>query len=142
MANADEIQTTQKISVREILQHHYFCTGLNICMNIFIALVSTNTHTHKDNYQNGMLHYALTTHTTQHSKMPDTLLKVRQPSSSSFVILKSYKALHWGIWLGSGVTTCGKKTSIFIQCQPSCSTYTTSAFYLCGGQILLFQVQH
>jgi len=40
--------------------------------------------------------------------MPDTLLKVRQPSSSSFVILKSYKALHWGV-VGSGITTCGKK---------------------------------
>jgi len=78
---------------------------------MFLSLLfqQTHTHTHKDNYQNGILHHAITTHTTHYSKMPDTLLKVRQPSSSSFVILKSYKALHWGIWLGSGVTTCGEK---------------------------------
>lgn len=62
--------------------------------------------------------------------MSDTLLKVRQPSSSSFVILKSYKALHWGIWLGSGVTTCGNKTSVLFSITLH-STFTQLVHFIC-----------
>jgi hypothetical protein len=58
--------------------------------------------------------YILIIHANTYGRLQQnstTLLKVRQPSSSSFVIRKSYRALHCEVWLGSGVMTC-KKLSI------------------------------
>ena len=85
------------------------------CARTFLSLLyQQHTHTQRQLPKWDITLCTKYTHnTTQHSKTPHTLLKVRQPSSSSFVILKSHKALHWGIWLGSGVTTCGEKNFHF-----------------------------